>query len=406
MSRIGNLISKYCPNGVIFKGLGDLEDAGVVKLGRGNVISKSDLTNSPGEYPVYSSSASGNGEFGRYGKFMFGDERITWSIDGGGRFFHRQAHKYSVTNVCGWLKVKDQNILSTRFLYHVLSSAWEAKIFDYSKKAHPSVIREEYSIPLLPIEIQQEIVRMLDAFTSLITELKTELTTRKKQYNYYRDQLLSFKDGNVEWKPLWEIGEFVRGKRFTKADYVEDDGVSVIHYGEIYTRYGAFATQTFSQVRNDMAGSLRYAEPGDVVITDVGETVEDVGKAMAWIGDKKVAIHDHCYAFRHSMNPKYISYCMQTASFIASKEKHVARTKVKTLLIPGYSKIVIPVPYPNDSEKSLAEQARIVGILDKFDALTNSMSEGLPREIELRQKQYEYYRNLLLSFPQPVEVET
>lgn len=257
--------------------------------------------------------------------------------------------------------------------------------------------------PKKSLEIQSEIVRILDTFTSLTAELTAELTARKKQYNYYRDQLLSFKEGKVEWKALGEIGEFIRGKRFTKADYVED-GISAIHYGEIYTRYGVFTTHALSQIRNDMAKSLRYAEPGDVVITDVGETVEDVGKAVAWLGDEKVAIHDHCYAFRHSMNPKFVSYCMQTTSFIAEKAKYVARTKVNTLLINGFAKIAIPVPYPNDLEKSLAEQARIVAILDKFDALTNSISEGLPREIALRQKQYEYYRDLLLNFPKSEEV--
>lgn len=261
--------------------------------------------------------------------------------------------------------------------------------------------------PKKSLEIQAEIVRILDTFTSLTAELTAELTTeltaRKKQYDYYRDLLLSFEKGGVEWKTLGEIGEFIRGKRFTKADYVED-GISVIHYGEIYTRYGVFTTHALSQVRSDMANSLRYAEKGDVVITDVGETVEDVGKAVAWLGDEKVAIHDHCYAFRHSMNPKFVSYCMQTASFIAEKAKYVARTKVNTLLINGFAKIAIPIPYPNDFEKSLAEQARIVAILDKFDALTNSISECMPREIALRQKQYEYYRDLLLNFPKPEEV--
>lgn len=248
--------------------------------------------------------------------------------------------------------------------------------------------------------IQSEIVRILDTFTALTAELTAELTMRKKQYNYYRDQLLSFDEGEVEWKTLGDIGEFIRGKRFTKADYVEE-GISVIHYGEIYTRFGVYATDSFSQVRTDMEKSLRYANPGDVVITDVGETVEDVGKAVAWLGIEKVAIHDHCYAFRHSMNPKFVSYCMQTSSFIAEKAKYVARTKVNTLIIKGFSKIPIPVPYPDDLEKSLAEQSRIVAILDKFDTLTSSITEGLPREIELRQKQYEYYRDMLFSFPQP-----
>ncbi|WP_205647153.1 restriction endonuclease subunit S [Aeromonas jandaei] len=147
-----------------------------------------------------------------------------------------------------------------------------------------------------------------------------------------------------------------------------------------------------------MAASLRYAEPEDVVITDVGETVEDVGKAVAWLGKGKVAIHDHCYAFRHSMNPKYVSYYMKTSSFIAEKAKYIARTKVNTLLINGYSKITIPVP-------SIEKQNQIVAILDKFDTLTNSISEGLPLEIQLRQKQYEYYRDLLLSFPKPEAVD-
>lgn len=207
----------------------------------------------------------------------------------------------------------------------------------------------------------------------------------------------------VEWKTLAEIGEFIRGKRFTKADYAED-GISAIHYGEIYTRYGVWTSHALSKVRFDMADSLRYAKPGDVIIAGVGETVDDVGKAVAWIGNEKVAIHDDSYAFRHSMNPKFISYVMQTAAFIDEKAKHVSRGKVNRLLINGIEKVRIPIPYPDDAEKSLAEQARIVAILDKFDALTNSISEGLPREIALRQKQYEYYRDLLLSFPKPEKV--
>jgi type I restriction enzyme S subunit len=103
------------------------------------------------------------------------------------------------------------------------------------------------------------------------------------------------------------------------------------------------------------------------------------------------------------MNPKFVSYCMQTQSFIAKKAKHVARTKVNTLLVKGFSKVEIPVPFPGDPEMSLAEQARIVAMLDKFAVLTNSISDVLPREIALRQKQYEHYRDQLLSFPKSEE---
>jgi type I restriction enzyme S subunit len=262
--------------------------------------------------------------------------------------------------------------------------------------------------PKISHEIQAEIVRILDALTELTAELTAGLTAemaaRKQQYKHYRDELLSFLGCEAEWKPLREIGEFMRGKRFTKADYVED-GIPVIHYGEIYTRYGTFADKAFSQVRADLANSLRYAKPGDIVIAGVGETVEDVGKAVAWIGNEQVAIHDDSFAFRHSMNPKYIAYVMQTSAFIAEKAKHVSSGKVNRLLINGMEKVKIPVPFPDDLERSSAEQARIVTILDKSDALTNALTEGLPREIELRHKQYEYYRDLLLSFPKPEEVE-
>lgn len=262
--------------------------------------------------------------------------------------------------------------------------------------------------PARSLEIQAEIVRVLDALTGLATDLVAELgaefNARKKQYSYYRDKLLSFPGGEAEWKPLSEIGEFSRGKRFTKADYVED-GIDVIHYGEIYTRYGTWTTHAHSKVRRNMANALRYAGPGDVVITDVGETIEEVGKAVAWLGKNKVAIHDHCYAFRHAMNPKFVAYCMQTASFIAQKAKHVASAKVNTLLINGFSRVTMPVPFPADPEKSLAEQARIVAVLDELDTLINSICEDLSSEIEVRQKQYEYYRDLLLSFPKPEEVK-
>ncbi|HCP3960470.1 TPA: restriction endonuclease subunit S [Escherichia coli] len=304
--------------------------------------------------------------------------------------------------------IPKENILNNNYLYHFLLLNTETIYILAGGGAQPNLSSNALMSKLLipipcpgnpekSLAIQSEIVRILDKFT----ELTAELTMRKKQYNYYRDQLLSFKEGEVEWKTLGEIGEFIRGKRFTKADYVEDGGISVIHYGEIYTRYGVYTTHSLSQVRADMAASLRYAKHGDVVITDVGETVEDVGKAVAWLGDDDIAIHDHCYALRHSLNPKFISYYMQTDSFISEKAKYVARTKVNTLLINGFSKIMIPVPYPKDHEKSLKEQARIVAILDKFDTLTNSITEGLPREIELRQKQYEYYRDLLFSFPKP-----
>ena len=189
---------------------------------------------------------------------------------------------------------------------------------------------------------------------------------------------------------MGEIGNFTRGRRFTKVDYASD-GIGCIHYGDIYTRYGTSATETVSHVRADLGPSLRFAQTGDVVIAAVGETVEDVGKAMAWLGDEDVAIHDDCFLFRHSMNPKFVSYFFQTEAFHAQKNRYVARAKVKRLSGESLGKIRIPVP-------SLDEQARIVSILDKFDTLVNDLSSGLPAEIKARRQQYEHYRDRLLTF--------
>ena len=189
---------------------------------------------------------------------------------------------------------------------------------------------------------------------------------------------------------LRDVGQFIRGRRFTKQDMVPS-GVPCIHYGEIYTHYGVSANRTVSHVRKEISGRLRYALPGDVVIAAVGETVTDVAKAVAWQGEVPVAIHDDSFCFRSKHNPVYISYVMQTASFRAQKNRHVARAKVKRIGREGLGQIMIPLP-------PLEEQNRIVSILDHFDALVNDLNSGLPAEIAARRKQYEYYRERLLSF--------
>lgn len=192
MSRLSELIAELCPDGVEYKALGDIEDEGRIKLGRGKVISKKAIAATPGDYPIYSSAATNEGLFGKYGKWMFDDTRITWSVDGGGKFFYRQGgRRYSVTNVCGWMQVASEEI-DAKYLYYTLSNEWSKKVFDYVHKAHPSVIRKEYVLPLPPIEVQREIVRILDSFQELDDALIAEIKARRKQYAYYRDELLKF----------------------------------------------------------------------------------------------------------------------------------------------------------------------------------------------------------------------
>jgi type I restriction enzyme S subunit len=189
---------------------------------------------------------------------------------------------------------------------------------------------------------------------------------------------------------MGEVGEFIRGRRFVKDDVV-DQGIPAIHYGEIYTHYGVATTSTISHVREELAGQLRYAQPGDVVIAAVGETVEDVAKAVAWLGIEPVAIHDDSFLFRSELNPKYVSYFMQSADFHGQKNKFVTRAKVKRLSGESLAKITIPI-------SSSAEQEYVVDILDKFDALVNDPSNGLPAELNARRKQYGHYRDTLLTF--------
>ncbi|WP_202915925.1 restriction endonuclease subunit S [Pontibacter pamirensis] len=257
-------------------------------------------------------------------------------------------------------------------------------------------------IPIPPLDTQAEIVRILDEFTTDIThlkvELKTELSTRKKQYNFYRDQLLTFKEGKVDWKSLGEVGELIRGNGLQKKDFTET-GVPAIHYGQIYTYYGICATETKSFVSPELAKTLRKVDTGDVVITNTSENLEDVGKAMVYLGEVQAVTGGHATIFKPSkiILGKYFAYFTQTTAFTNQKRKYAKGTKVIDVSATDMAKINIPIP-------PLAEQERIVSNLDKFNALTNSINECLPREIRLRQQQYEYYRDLLLSFLK-VEIE-
>ena len=142
-------------------------------------------------------------------------------------------------------------------------------------------------------------------------ELRTQIDAIVADLEEKRDALLGFDEKAVRWATLGEVGTFTRGRRFTKDDYVPS-GIGCIHYGDIYTQYGTWAMKTVSHVRAEMVSTLRFAKPGDLVIAAVGETVEDVGKAVAWLGADEVAVHDDCFAFRHSMNPKFVSYYFQT----------------------------------------------------------------------------------------------
>ena len=186
----------------------------------------------------------------------------------------------------------------------------------------------------------------------------------------------------VEYKTLGEIGIFVRGNGLQKKDFT-DEGIGCIHYGQIYTYYGLFADKTKSYTSPELAKKFKKAKYGDIVIAATSENVEDVCKAVAWLGKDEIAISGDAYIFSHSQNPKYISYFFSSESFQDQKKPFVTGTKVMRVSDRAMSKIHIPVP-------PIEIQNEIVNILDKFTELE--------AELEARHKQYEYYRNKLLNF--------
>ena len=271
--------------------------------------------------------------------------------------------------------------INTRFLFHFLSVV---NFIPYLSGGGRAKLTKgkllEIPIPVpcpdnpeKSLAIQAEIVRILDRFTELTDELTDELTARKKQYNHYRDQLLSFEEGAVEWKALGEVSTIGTGSHDTQ-DAIEDGDYIFYARGREPLKLNEFDfDETAIITAGDGAG---------------------VGKVFHF-AQGKYALHQRAYRIVPSevMEPRFV-YHYIASHFYAYIRKASVSSSVTSLRRPMFLNFPIPVP-------SLAEQARIVAILDKFDTLTHSNSEGLPREIELRQKQYEYYRDLLLSFPKP-----
>jgi type I restriction enzyme S subunit len=196
----------------------------------------------------------------------------------------------------------------------------------------------------------------------------------------------------VEYRPLGEVGEFIRGRRFTKNDYVES-GLGCIHYGQIYTDYGTAADSTVTFLNSALRSSLRLARKNDLVIAATGENIEDVCKAVAWLGEEEVAVHDDCYIYRHSFDPMFASYLFQSSAFQEQKARYVSESKVVRVSGANLSKIRVPVP-------PLEVQHEIVKVLTLMASLKAELEAELRAELEARQLQYVHYRDALLTFPE------
>ena len=358
-----------------------------IKLVRGSRLIRSQLSQDQG-YPVYQNSlkplgfhtdynCSGNTTFiicaGAAGEVGYSKEEF-WAADD-----------------CFYCKCP--KTISQRYLYHVLLNKQSYLLGRVRKASIPRLSHasiESMIIPVPPIEIQERIVYILDSFTQLTAELTAELTARKKQYQAYIDKTIWGDRDYPDLITLSQIGEIFRGKRFVHADAVEA-GVPCIHYGELYTYYGAQASVTRSFIREDLRPKMRYAHNGDVIIVGAGENKEDIGIGLAWLGSEDPAIHDACYIFRSKFDPRYVSYYLRSSRYHNELKKYVSEGKICSISAQSLEKMLIP-------NRPIDEQKRIADHLEIFEKLVTDMDAGIPAEIEARKKQYEYYRDKLLSF--------
>lgn len=381
MSRITKLIEELCPNGVEYKPLSEIAD-----IIRGKRITKKDLTEE-GVYPVMSGGIT---FMGRYNEFNRQADTITISSYGQAGYIDFIKEKFWANDVC--LTVFPKEMIENKFLYYALKNM-QNYLYSNTTKAIPDHIPTKFlmelEIPVPPRPIQDEIVRILDNFTELTAELTAELTDRRKQYEYYRDYLLTPKS-NIEYKKISDFATITRGGSFQKSDFV-DVGRPAIHYGKIYTNYGISTSQTLNYINEEVFNKSRKAQPNDIVMAVTSENVEDVCKCVAWLGNEDVAVSGHTAIIHHNQNPKYLSYYFHTSMFAKQKEKLAHGTKVIEVTPDRLNDIEIPIP-PMDV------QNRIVEVLDNFDKICNDFEIGLPAEVEMRQKQYEFFRDKLLTF--------
>jgi type I restriction enzyme, S subunit len=391
MSRIDELIAEHCPDGVEFKELGELLDyeqpgkylvdstayddsytIPVLTAGQTFILGYTDETN--GIYPASPENPV----------IIFDDFTTAFKwVD-----FPFKAKSSAMK----MLTPKSNAMENLRYAYHLMQT------ISYVPQDHARQWIGTYSkfrVPIPPLEIQREIVKVLDTFTKLTAELTAELTARKKQYNYYRDQLLSFEEG----APLLTLSQCCESiaDGDHQAPQKTENGIPFITISDVSaTNKIDFSNTKFvSDSYYDGLAGKRKARINDILYTVVGS----FGIPIHIASDKKFAFQRHIAILRPNQDvviSKYLYHALRSSYVIKQAHSVATGAAQKTITLSALNQMLIAVP-------PLGEQVRIVAILDKFDALTHSLTEGLPREIELRQKQYEYYRDLLLSFPKPVE---
>ena len=402
MSRLEEMIQEFCPEGVAYKATKDIKidsfwlmpatpsyiDSGVPYITSKNIrngyIDFNDVKYiSEEDYKTISSNRS----------IQTNDLLITMIGTIGEAAFVEDFVEFYGQNM--YLLRLNEQVMNRKFYYYYFTSP-SVKNSLVSKKNASSqgYIKagniESLKIPVPPLEVQREIVRILDSFTLLTAELTAELTARKKQYEYYRDELLKPK-ANIPMVKLKEIATSIYRGAGIKRDQVTEEGIPCVRYGEIYTTYNTWFGECVSHTKEEYISSPKYFEHGDILFAITGESVEDIAKSIAYVGHDKCLAGGDIVVMKHEQNPRYLAHVLNTSMAREQKSKGKVKSKVVHSNVPSIEQIEIPLP-------SLDVQKRYVEVLDNFEKICNDLNIGLPAEIDVRQKQYEFYRNLLLTF--------
>lgn len=383
MNKIETLIKELCPNGVEWKEVGD-----VTQIKKGKQLNKSLLTDD-GTYPAYNGGQFESGRTDRYNV----DENTTIISQGGASagFVNFITTKFWANAHCYFL-LPDKKIINNKYLYHFIKMKQNNLMESQYGSGIPALKVDSISkikIPIPPLEVQEEIVKILDKFTDYVTELTTELTLRQKQYNYYRDKLLSFENEDIEWMLMPEVAkDFGRGKSkhrprndsklyggtipFVQTGDIRNSKGHITDYSQTYSDFGLKQSKIWGKGTLCITIAANIAEMG---ILDFDACFPD--SVVGFIANEEIVM------------TKFVAYYLESIKeVLASKSTGSAQ---ENLNLASFSNLKIPVP-------SLERQLTIVKFLDNFDTICNDIYQGLPKEIELRQKQYEYYRDKLLTF--------
>ncbi len=380
MSKLDELIIELCPDGVEYKKL-----SSVISVERGKRVVRDQLP-VDGKYSVYQNSLTPLGLFNdsnysSYTTFIIGAGaagEIGFSYD-----------DFWAADDCYPLVCSD--IYDARFLYHLMLSKKDYISSQVRKGTIPRLSRsiiENMRIPVPPLLVQREIVCILDHFTELTSELTSELAARKKQYEYYLERLLS--ETNVEKKTLSECCESIADGDHQPPPK-SDSGIPFITISNIENNRIDFSNTKY--VPNSYFEGLhekRKAKFDDILYSVVGS----FGIPVHIDFDKPFVFQRHIAILRPNqaiVKSKYLYYCMKSPSFFSQADAVATGAAQRTVGLAMLGRLTVPIV-------SITEQERIVSILDRFNAISNDLSSGLPAEIAARQKQYEYYRDKLLTF--------